>query len=1095
MERVLCAVILGIFSTGVFAVISENERAALLSIAEFGESYFIKSAWQGEPGTECNWQGIVCDESQMHVVEIDLSGQSIREMPIRMEALSQMRKINLSQAGFDEWPAGLCSILSLVEIDISHNHLSEIHEDCANLKKLKKINLSGNAFEFLPFYIASMSSLEELVLNRNPDFISLPRNFEDLVSLRRIYIGYNQQLDFVDIIDQISQLPNLQSLSLNYSGLEKIPENIGKLAHLKELDLQFNRLASLPDQISALHALRNLNLANNQFSEVPEMLMQLNELHTLNMAGNKIKQFPVDLKNLKNLTDLNLNGNKFNNIPVEIANFTSLKALSLGGNSLTDIPAQIGQLKSLEELYLSGNKLSGFPAEFFLLNLSVLELQGNQLLNFPVGFTNYKGLSELNLGGNHLMELPPEIGRLTGLLVLNLENNRLVELPDEIGNLTNLTELTVENNRITQLPKQFGQLRSLSKLILVNNQLTELNAEFGGLTSLMDLQLQSNQLTGLPPEFGKLVLLEELNLSDNQIEAVPSEFGQLGRLVNLNLNTNKLARLPATIGNLKALKNLDLGRNQLIELPVELFSLTSLEKLNLYRNRLTEIDASIENMTGLSRLILSENFLSDLPVEIVSLNMLAGFSFTFQSESYPFLLLNENCMEKYFETDAQLSEEQQRVAEWLNETLEQQLKYHIFGYLNNSQRSICAEIQYINEGLMVQNQPEGQWANFIFYPGTGKNSIHAGFLDGFEYQLHSVWPNIPLNISGQVAKVANGVWRIPTTNLAPGKYQILFSHSDPFSVAGLAAWSVYFNVLPAEPLIVPGFDFSEQLNFLYTGELPWSNSMLNLDFPVFEHDLAPYRQIQTIPGIQSVRQEPGFLRIETEDVSLALRPFRMEKSATAEASLTATDEHTYSLQTSLGRRIKAAPALVSPNDFTAQLESNHLFLERTEKNGLMKIVTEDPEVEYFYSAQADAEYRASADVEGPGLYLRDVPGLPNVKIAQYVYYDEQKVLTHQTVPPRMYDWDGFKRALDLNGFTEITMSKDGVLSTTKDQQRYTGYADYRVDPFVAGNSQPVFRNEILVDEDYNGDGILDALYQFSEFGTKYTQKVFLFPSN
>ncbi|WP_235595740.1 hypothetical protein [Leptospira weilii] len=50
--------------------------------------------------------------------------------------------------------------------------------------------------------------------------------------------------------------------------------------------------------------------------------------------------------------------------------------------------------------------------------------------------------------------------------VLNLENNELRILPQEIGQLRNLEVLYLENNELRTLPKEIGQLRNLKTLNL-----------------------------------------------------------------------------------------------------------------------------------------------------------------------------------------------------------------------------------------------------------------------------------------------------------------------------------------------------------------------------------------------------------------------------------------------------------------------------------------------------------------------------------------------------------------------------------------------------------------------------------------------------
>jgi len=63
-------------------------------------------------------------------------------------------------------------------------------------------------------------------------------------------------------------------------------------------------------------------------------------------------------------------------------------------------------------------------------------------------------LTMLDLNDNQLTELPKEICNLVNLTWLDLGYNQLTELPKEITNLVNLTELYFSNNQLTELPKE-----------------------------------------------------------------------------------------------------------------------------------------------------------------------------------------------------------------------------------------------------------------------------------------------------------------------------------------------------------------------------------------------------------------------------------------------------------------------------------------------------------------------------------------------------------------------------------------------------------------------------------------------------------------
>ena len=69
-------------------------------------------------------------------------------------------------------------------------------------------------------------------------------------------------------------------------------------------------------------------------------------------------------------------------------------------------------------------------------------------------------LTLLDLEDNNLTTLPNSIGNLTYLTLLYLWNNQLTTLPDFIGNLTNLTQLYLQFNQLTTLPNSLINLHN-----------------------------------------------------------------------------------------------------------------------------------------------------------------------------------------------------------------------------------------------------------------------------------------------------------------------------------------------------------------------------------------------------------------------------------------------------------------------------------------------------------------------------------------------------------------------------------------------------------------------------------------------------------
>ncbi|UPY78696.1 leucine-rich repeat domain-containing protein [Leptospira weilii] len=106
---------------------------------------------------------------------------------------------------------------------------------------------------------------------------------------------------------------------------------------------------------------------------------------------------------------------------------------------------------------------------FFLLLVGVYKFTKIRMQtydNLTEALQNTMNVSVLNLENNELRILPKEIGQLRNLEVLYLENNELTTLPQEIGQLVNLEVLYLHNNQLRTLPKEIRQLQNLRTLYL-----------------------------------------------------------------------------------------------------------------------------------------------------------------------------------------------------------------------------------------------------------------------------------------------------------------------------------------------------------------------------------------------------------------------------------------------------------------------------------------------------------------------------------------------------------------------------------------------------------------------------------------------------
>lgn len=138
----------------------------------------------------------------------------------------------------------------------------------------------------------------------------------------------NQHKPFVGFLikdDKIS------ALLLEDCSFEEFPEIITNLIDLEYLSLKNNQIEQLTDSITNLKKLKDLNLSNNKFREFPKILFKLTSLQELWMVGNDLVEIPNEIILMKSLTRFSFFGNKVKSFPEALCYMKKIKSLGVGG--------------------------------------------------------------------------------------------------------------------------------------------------------------------------------------------------------------------------------------------------------------------------------------------------------------------------------------------------------------------------------------------------------------------------------------------------------------------------------------------------------------------------------------------------------------------------------------------------------------------------------------------------------------------------------------------------------------------------------------------------------------------------------------------
>ena len=163
-------------------------------------------------------------------------------------------------------------------------------------------------------------------------------------------------------------------------------------------------------------------------------------------------------------------------------------------------PITTAEMATLTRLVASNANISDLTGLKFAINLTSLDLEGNQLTILPTGvFEGLSKLTYLDLNANPLTTIKTDAFKsLSSLTTLILDFHQLTTIEGgAFKGLINLQKLDLEGNRLTILPTGvFGGLSKLTSLNLNNNPLAAIEAgAFNGLSSLTTLVLDFHQLT------------------------------------------------------------------------------------------------------------------------------------------------------------------------------------------------------------------------------------------------------------------------------------------------------------------------------------------------------------------------------------------------------------------------------------------------------------------------------------------------------------------------------------------------------------------------------------------------------------------------
>ena len=318
--------------------------------------------------------------------------------------------------------SGLVTAGDLTELECSHRGVASL-EGLESFPNLKRLNLDGSRRDLDLSPIARLTKLDNLrlgwtwccegneweshrdltpisnlkqlsELHLNGGAVSDISALSELANLRRLWLGWNQDIEDFSALGAIRRLTELE---LQNTLLRQIPE-LGSAGSLKYLGLGENPISDLSD-LPEMPFLEHINLSNTQVSDISVLsgsqnlrhidarnarlkrvdLGEMPELNGMGLSDNKISS--VSFQDLPNVDWLDLSNNEMTGFEgmVSLNNLWNLNLQNNQVSDLSSIEEVIAQTR-LHEINIRDNEISKIAGAFDQLNEGNLDLSGNPLL-------------------------------------------------------------------------------------------------------------------------------------------------------------------------------------------------------------------------------------------------------------------------------------------------------------------------------------------------------------------------------------------------------------------------------------------------------------------------------------------------------------------------------------------------------------------------------------------------------------------------------------------------------------------------------------------------------------------------------------------
>lgn len=209
---------------------------------------------------------------------------------------------------------------------------------------------------------------------------SLPDELWEISSLKLLYLGNitsdGPQNEIDEISEGISNLVNLQALSISNLNAPSIPLSMRRLPKLTYLDCfgcDYTRIPYnlLNPRVKAI-GIECRNVA--QFRQ----LCKIRKIEEIYITGSSVKFIPEEIGGLSSLRKLMISGSDISSIPDSMLNLKKLKCFSFYGTPLAEIiPSEINEQTAFEIIHFICKQQKEKSDYFFNESKMIVVGQGN----------------------------------------------------------------------------------------------------------------------------------------------------------------------------------------------------------------------------------------------------------------------------------------------------------------------------------------------------------------------------------------------------------------------------------------------------------------------------------------------------------------------------------------------------------------------------------------------------------------------------------------------------------------------------------------------------------------------------------------------